>query len=54
MLTDQIKALENNLEIETMLLLEAEDGIKEIKKRIPLNKAAVKSLKNLEEKLGEE
>lgn len=51
MLTDQIKALEDNLEVESMILVEAEDNIKEIKKRITLNKAALKSLRNLEGKL---
>lgn len=54
MLTEQIEALEKNLELLNVELEVINDDAKEVKKRIALTKAALKSLKGLEVKLADE
>ena len=52
MLSDQIKMLEDSLELESMELAELEDNVREVKKRISLTKAAHKRLVGLNEQLS--
>ena len=53
MLREQIEALEDNMQDLELELAMAEDIVREVKKKIQLTRAALKSLVGLEEKLAD-